>query len=155
MTDHRRLQIVIAVHGALQGATAAGSACYIGRFSRITDDLALNVIHGNDDPLAGSDANATTFDSDLEVFVDISVRARSDAADGSAVPRWLQQLSDLSAEVHQKLLEAPQLGLGFLFEIEPDGVEAPRVDGETEKRHATLRTRWRARYRHAYDDPTA
>ena len=154
MSNHRRLQILIAAHAALMGSTSAGAGCFIGNLKRITEDVSINVMHGRDEPREGADANATTMDSDAEIFIDLSVRGRSDAADGSTVPRWLQALSDLAAEVHRELLAAPDLGLPWLFDLEPDGTEAPRTDGDGERIRVTLRTRWRAIYRHAYADPS-
>lgn len=155
MASHRRLQVLVAAHAALLAATTnAGSACYIGRLSKITDDESLVITHGGDDPREAPEATVAFLDSDLELFVDISVHARDDVEKGTTVPYWLEKISALHAQVHVALMADPTLGLSWLHELEPEGADRPNTESQGERVRVTLRTRWRAIYRSSYADPT-
>lgn len=158
MAEHRALQVLRAVKGALVDATRAGSNVAIGRQSPIelTDHDAIDILAGPDIPVTefGTDNNAT-IDSVLRVYVDLHTRAIE--ADPERV---LVQLHELRAESHVALLAdissagLGKLGLAFVVSCRYAGTE-PLLTEAGGDRLGALRTIWDVAYRMSYTDPTS
>ncbi len=131
--------------------TAMTANIYRGRVDQIPDAKlpAVGVFQGAEEP-AGENGpiNTGVLDQLLEVRTEVAASGYTEAEVEAA-------LNDLRREVHLALLADHTIGLAYVIDVMPAGVDEPSLEGGTEKITGSMVVQWVIQYRHQYADAGA
>lgn len=126
--------------------------------------LAATVVRGRVDPLPGSSLPAVGVFQGAEdraeegawPFLDALLEVRTEVAAQASTPAALEtELNEQRRLVHLVMMAPDALGLAYVVDIIPDGVDEPATDGEGERIKGSMVVRWVIHYRHTYTDAGA
>lgn len=120
---------------------------YRGRVDPIEDTAlpAVGVFQGGEEPQGDAGRlNVAVMDELLEVRTEVA--ARDTSANIETV------LNELRRQIHLLLMAENPLGLAYVIDIIPNGVDEPVIDGESDKFTGAMVLNWLVYYRHNQAD---
>jgi len=141
-------QIMQAVIAALEAGVDAD--VFRGRVDPLAADtqFAIGVFQGSELPVGDlGRQNMGFMDQELEVRTEVAARSTQENIE--------TDLNELRRQVHLLLMAANPLGLAYVIDVRPDGVDEPTLDGTTEQYTGTMVLNWIVYYRHQHDDAGA
>lgn len=139
---HVSKQLLDAVTSAVTGLATTGSNVQQSRVYAHSVAPSLSLRLGERRTL--QILSGSILDAEQDIYIDIHVAGSADSID--------DQLLAIEAEVHRALMASPQLGLGCVLDVDPQGLSEPELaQGEQPKAVATAS--WRYKIRHNLSDP--
>ncbi len=127
--------------------TGMAATIYRGRVDPVADpDLpAISVFQGAEEP-AGEGGRLNVG------FLDQLLSVRTEVADRGTAVNIETGLNELRRQVHLLLMATNPLGLAYVIDIIPAGVDEPVIDGSSDKCTGTMTLNWIVYYRHNQAD---
>jgi hypothetical protein len=127
--------------------TALPASVFRGRVDPLEDSQlpAVGIFQGGEDPLGEQGRmNVGFMDQHLEVRTEVAAKSTSETIE--------TELNELRRLVHVVMMAEDALGLAYVIDIIPAGVDEPTIDGTTDQYTGTMVLNWIVYYRHNQAD---
>lgn len=124
-----------------------GAGVHRGRVDPLEDAQlpAVGIYQGAEEPLGEQGRmNVGFMDEYLEVRTEVAAKSTSETIE--------TDLNELRRQVHLSLMAENALGLAYVIDIIPNGVDEPTIDGSTDQYAGTMVLNWIVYYRHNQAD---
>ena len=150
MADHRATQIFARFGVLLNNLATTGANIFPHRGYALAENVnnALTTRLGPDMPVADEGYTNIGF-MDMDLIIHVRIHARTTEANLD------DQLMLIRKEIHIALMADHTLGLAFVLDIIPAGMDEPSYESDGEKPTIAADTHWKVRYRHSITDPSA